>query len=381
MWKRKPAAQEPPALSEAQEDAPDPVRPVVRLPGGGLSTGAITVGAAFAAILLFSALDARQRTPVEPSIWSGARDVGPTAGEPPPLQIPRPPASVVPVSMVIPAASASEPLPPSPQTIRSYYQRAASPPAQTPAYYPPPAPPSYASAPTPAPAHNASGTTLVIDTTTPASGGAAGTGGAGASPLSSAAGGPARARSSMLANRAATVPQGTLIPAVLETAFDSTRPGFARAIVSRDVRGFDGAKILIPRGSSLVGEYHSDAAPGQNRATIMWTRLLRPDGVTIALDSPAVDPVGRGGVRASVNNHIPARVFNALLQSSFEVGSLLATRAATGSVIVALPTSVQSSVTPQTQQTTIAPTLKVAAGTSISIFVARDLEFGAESHE
>jgi type IV secretion system protein VirB10 len=185
----------------------------------------------------------------------------------------------------------------------------------------------------------------------------------------------------MLANRAATVPQGTLIPAVLETAFDSTRPGFARAIVSRDVRGFDGAKVLIPRGSSLVGEYHSDAAPGQNRATIMWTRLLRPDGATIELDSPAVDPVGRGGVRASVNNHIPARVFNALLQSSFEIGSLLATRAVSGSVVVALPTSVQSSVVSQGQQAPIKPTLKVPAGTSISIFVARDLEFGAENHE
>lgn len=38
---------------------------------------------------------------------------------------------------------------------------------------------------------------------------------------------------------------GTLIPAVLESALDSTRAGFARAIVSRDVRGFDGTQVLI----------------------------------------------------------------------------------------------------------------------------------------
>ncbi|WP_420137922.1 TrbI/VirB10 family protein [Sphingomonas sp.] len=185
----------------------------------------------------------------------------------------------------------------------------------------------------------------------------------------------------MLANKAATVPQGTLIPAVLETAFDSTRPGFARAIVSRDVRGFDGSKVLISRGSSLVGQYQSDVAPGQKRAIISWTRLLRPDGVTIELDSPAVDPVGRGGVRASVNNHIPQRILSAVLQSSFEIGTLLATRAVSGSVILALPTSLQGSMAASPQATQIMPTLKVPAGTSISIFVARDLEFGSETQE
>ena len=47
----------------------------------------------------------------------------------------------------------------------------------------------------------------------------------------------ARARAAMISNRATTVAQGTMIRAVLETALDSTHPGFARAIVSRDVMG------------------------------------------------------------------------------------------------------------------------------------------------
>ena len=99
-------------------------------------------------------------------------------------------------------------------------------------------------------------------------------------------------RASALANRSMTVPQGYLIGAVLETAFDSTKPGFARAIVSRDVRGFDGKNVLIPRGSRLIGEYKSAAGQGQNRAVISWTRLIRPDGMTIEMDAPAVDTVG-----------------------------------------------------------------------------------------
>src|SRR3546814_10492126 len=67
-----------------------------------------------------------------------------------------------------------------------------------------------------------------------------------------------RSRAGSMSNRSTTVPQGTLIPAVLETAFNSTGSGFARALVQRDIYGFDGARVLIPRGSRLIGEYASD---------------------------------------------------------------------------------------------------------------------------
>jgi type IV secretion system protein VirB10 len=174
-----------------------------------------------------------------------------------------------------------------------------------------------------------------------------------------------------------TVPQGYLIPAVLETGFDSTKPGYARAIVSRDVRGFDGKNVLIPRGSRLIGEYRSEVGQGQKRAIITWTRLIRPDGMTIALDSPAVDTLGRGGVQASVDTHFFARLGDALLQSTVGIGQALANRAVTGPVVV-LPgntVSAGSSVAVPTGNYT--PTLKVAPGKSISVFVARDLDFGA----
>src|SRR3546814_19110161 len=81
---------------------------------------------------------------------------------------------------------------------------------------------------------------------------------------------------------------------------NSTGAGFARALVQRDIYGFDGARVLIPRVSRLIGEYASDTSPGQKRAFVTWTRLIRPDGVTIPLASPTPDPVGVGGVRATV---------------------------------------------------------------------------------
>ena len=168
---------------------------------------------------------------------------------------------------------------------------------------------------------------------------------------------------------------GNAIPAVLETALDSTRPGFARAIVSRDVRGFDGSRVLIPRGSRLIGEYRSEAAQGQRRALVNWTRLIRPDGATIAIGSPAGDPLGRGGIRARVNSHFFERFAGAILQSALDIGSNLAAGAAGGTVVI-VPGTLQQAVGPQiVQPAQITPTLTVRQGTSISIFVARDLDF------
>lgn len=180
-----------------------------------------------------------------------------------------------------------------------------------------------------------------------------------------------------LRRRATTVPQGTLIPATLETALDSTRPGHARAIVSRDVTGFDGSRVLIPRGSRLFGEYQADVGAGQNRALVQWTRLVRPDGVTIALDSPAADAQGRAGIQGRVNTHFLARFSEALLQTTLNVGASLAGQSLNrdGGVVVALP-GVQGAV-PSTTGSRSQPTLRVEAGVSVTVFVARDLEFSS----
>jgi type IV secretion system protein VirB10 len=162
---------------------------------------------------------------------------------------------------------------------------------------------------------------------------------------------------------------------VLETALDSTRPGLARALVSRDVRGFDGSRVLIPRGSRLIGEYRSEAAPGQRRALVNWIRLIRPDGVTIAIGSPASDTLGRAGIRAKVNTHFFERFAGAILQSALDIGVNLASRAGNGTTVI-LPGTFQGA--PQiVQPSQITPTLKVRPGTSISIFAARDLDFSS----
>ncbi len=338
------------------------VRPVVALPRSGPSAWAIGVGAVLAGLLLFTVLDARRRSPAAPAVRVRASDRLQTPAAPPPLFVPPAPVPRVVVPVVrVPPAPAPTPSPPPPPQIVYVPQPM---PMPTPAPEAPMPPPRMATEPA-----------LVIDTGAPPPAPAAA--GAGATEAA-AAGGIAlsggRARAGAFANRATTVAQGTLIPAVLETALDSTRPGFARAIVSRDVRGFDGSRVLIPRGSRLIGEYRSEAAPGQKRALVNWVRLIRPDGATIAIGSPAGDPLGRGGIKAKVDTHFFERFAGAILQSALDIGVNLASRGGDGTTIIALPGGTQS-VTQIVQPAQVTPTLKVRQGTSISIFVARDLDF------
>lgn len=199
----------------------------------------------------------------------------------------------------------------------------------------------------------------------------ASTTGEGASPTA----GPERVKAGRLVNPASTVTQGSVIQCVLETALDTTRAGLARAIVSRDVRGFDGSQVLVPRGSRLIGEYQSDVAGGQNRALIRWTRLIRPDGVTIAIQSPSADTLGRAGVRGKVNSHFLERYAGAILQSALDVGVGLATRKVTnGAVILGWPNGGGAN-TRAGPASDVRATVSVRQGTSVSVFVARDLDF------
>ena len=120
-----------------------------------------------------------------------------------------------------------------------------------------------------------------------------------ASRVGGVGGAPARAQA--MANPGTTVTQGTLIPAVLETAIDTNVPGYVRAVVSQDVRSFDGTRVLVPRSSRLIGQYQSGIQGGQKRAYVIWTRLIRPDGASVNLASPAIGFDGTTGLAGKVS--------------------------------------------------------------------------------
>jgi type IV secretion system protein VirB10 len=179
-------------------------------------------------------------------------------------------------------------------------------------------------------------------------------------------------------NPRTTVTQGTLIPAILETAIDTDVPGYVRAVVSSDVRSFDGTRVLVPRSSRLIGEYKSGLQAGQKRAYVIWTRLIRTDGVSVNIASPAVGFGGETGIAGKVNTHFFERFGSAMLLSV--VGGLSSTMGGTSGVIIA--NSGQSAASTAVGQTgQIPPTVRVRQGEPIRVFTARDLDFSRVASE
>jgi type IV secretory pathway VirB10-like protein len=310
------------------------------------------------------------------------------------------------------ATAVVPPAPPAPPEVEAMEAAgrglAATPPAAAAPIVPPSAPPLPAPVATPRPVAAAPARTpvLVVDLAepgglvagAPAAGGGADKAGAAHGATSAAgptaAGGlnadeqfaariegqePARSRATVLRGKSLVVAQGATIPGVLETALNSDLPGFARAVVSRDVRSFDGSTVLIPRGSRVIGEYRSAVAQGQSRAFVIWTRVLRPDGVAIQIGSPAPDPVGRAGLSGSVDRHFLEEFSGAILLSVINAGTAAlvgqpSTEVVVGSSQAATGLASAASVF---APTVIPPTIKVPQGTPIRIFVSRDLDFSA----
>jgi type IV secretion system protein VirB10 len=189
---------------------------------------------------------------------------------------------------------------------------------------------------------------------------------------------PAKARATAMGDLGSLVPQGTIIPGVLETAINSDLPGYTRAVVSRDVRGFDGRTVLIPRGSRLIGQYKSAVALGASRAFVIWTRVIRPDGVSIQIGSPGTDPLGTAGLTGEVNRHFFTRfggsILLSVLNAGVSAGVAAVSRTPTTSISIGSPGAAVGAAS-AIQPDAIPPTIKVPQGSAINIFVSRDLDF------
>lgn len=353
-----------------EASARDP-RPRIAVPRDALPMPLVIGVGAVLALALFLFLNAHRLSVRRAQLGetkTAASPGGPNAMAIPPLIVPPAPP---PAPIVIHDSPPASPTP-SPQPSRL--------PAQPPALLggePPLAkrPPEA----TPPPASRGGGNALVVDLTS-GSGASVNAGGS-ADPKALAEGlaEDGAARATTIRNRASLIPQGAIIAAVLETPLNSDRPGLARAIVSKDARGFDGSRVLIPRGSRLIGEFKADNHPGLRRVLVTWQRLIRPDGVAIRIGSPVSDPLGGAGAPGSVNTHFAERFASAVLQSALTIGvnvaSALPLNNSGTSYFVGLPNQASQIGTQLVPSVNRAPTVKVKEGAEIAVLVARDLDF------
>ena len=200
--------------------------------------------------------------------------------------------------------------------------------------------------------------------------------------------------------------QGKVIDAVIETAINTDLPGKLRGIVSRDIYSESGKRVVIPKGSRLIGSYATDVKFGQARVYVIWSRVIRPDGVDAVLDGNddlvAIDALGRSGVYGELDNRFFEIFGSSILLSSLTVAFAVAADAAAGgdSANSSTTTSSATGSTTTTNSSAVSegvkqavsdlgsttkdiikqnfkttPRITIDQGTKIKIFVNKDIIF------
>ncbi|QTN20859.1 type IV secretion system protein VirB10 [Brevundimonas sp. AJA228-03] len=183
-----------------------------------------------------------------------------------------------------------------------------------------------------------------------------------------------QARADRLPDRNLLITAGTSVPCVLQTAMDSTTPGYVTCVLPRDAWSDNGAVVLMERGTRVLGEYRGGLQQGRRRLFVLWTRAVTPTGVGVALASPAADALGRSGFDGVVDTHFWDRFGGALLLSIVDDSVYAAVgQGDSGSATARLPSDAASVALKGSVD--IPPTLRKGQGAEVSIFVAQDLDF------
>lgn len=133
------------------------------------------------------------------------------------------------------------------------------------------------------------------------------------------------------------VKAGSLISAALVTAINSDLPGEVIAQVTENV--FDtvsGRYLLIPQGTRVIGKYDSLISYGQDRALVVWTRLILPNGNSIDLEAmKGTDETGAAGLQDETDHHrwafAGALAVSTVMSFGPSVAQAFAQKATTGS--------------------------------------------------
>lgn len=191
-----------------------------------------------------------------------------------------------------------------------------------------------------------------------------------------------------------TITQGKIISAVLESAIDTDVQNQVRAVVSRDIYSDMGKNILIPKGSRVIGSYQAVTSSTIARLDIVWTRIIRSDGLNISLSANSADRLGRGGVPGDLDNKYTQMIKNAFLSSVVTIGSAALVDKITDTVTTTTTSGTETSTTTSATNQAIIdatqdfgkemqsivdglkeekPTIRIAQGTKLNIVVNQDL--------
>jgi type IV secretion system protein TrbI len=175
---------------------------------------------------------------------------------------------------------------------------------------------------------------------------------------------------------------GTIIAASLVTGLNSDLPGFVIAQVTENV--FDSVRgrfLLIPQGSRLIGKYDNVVAFGQDRALVVWQRIILPDGTSVVIDNlPATDTGGYAGLADDVDVHTWKLLKGVALATVLGVGNSLAfgSTSTDSDLVKALRESTGQTTNRAGQrlverQLNVQPTITVRPGWPLRVIVHKDI--------
>lgn len=197
--------------------------------------------------------------------------------------------------------------------------------------------------------------------------------------------------SSLPVGRYRVITADRYIPAVLENDIDSQLPGRTIAVVESNVYGSQGRTVLIPAGARVIGSYQVATKAGQARLEVNWSRIIRPDGVTINIDDVSADVMGRSGLPGELDSRFAEKYGGSLLTSVVAAGGDWALGGQGTSVVSPLGGTTQTQSGKQIaanrlgndlddlgkrmiqDNLDIRPVLLVAAGTRLDIIPAQDI--------
>ncbi len=146
-----------------------------------------------------------------------------------------------------------------------------------------------------------------------------------------------------------------------------------------------GRYLLVPQGSRLVGKYDSLISYGQDRALVVWNRLILPNGDSIDLEAmPGADGSGYAGLQDETDHHrwafAGALAVSTLLSLGPSIAQSVAQSGQSGSTTVyAAPASALGSNTSQVGENMLnrelnrPNTITVRPGWPLNVLINRDL--------
>lgn len=198
---------------------------------------------------------------------------------------------------------------------------------------------------------------------------------------------PETSRATPLQHPDALMRRGTFIRCVLESRIITDMPGFTSCVVAEPIYSFTGKKLLLPKGSKIMGRY--DMEPNGPRVAVIWDRIVTPNGIDVNMASPGVDTLSSAGHPGHYSAHWGSRIGAALLISMFsdafkyEAAKHGPRRTTIGNGVVtqspfesntaeALQQLANEAVRRQANRPA---TVTIHQGTILSIHVARDVDF------